>query len=231
MNRFDVDAVAFDFDGTLVDTVGDLAHAMNATLAEDGCAPLVQETIRDLVGRGIPHLARRAYALSRGDAPGDAELEAIVARYFAHYAATLGERSTPYPGVVEGLGRLRAAGFPLAVVTNKASRFVRPHLDRTAFADWFDAIVGGDDAGAKKPDAAPLALAAARLGVDVRRVLMVGDSGNDVACARAAGAPVVVVPYGYREGRAVQDLAADAIVDSLDELPERVAVRRTPDSR
>ena len=109
MNRFDVDAVAFDFDGTLVDTVGDLAHAMNATLAEDGCAPLALETIRDLVGRGIPHLARRAYALSRGDAPGDAELETIVARYFAHYAATLGERSTPYPGVVEGLGRLRAA--------------------------------------------------------------------------------------------------------------------------
>ena len=231
MTRFDVDAVAFDLDGTLVDTLGDLAHALNRTLAEDGFATLAVDAVRDLVGKGVGNLVRRAYAMARGEAPADDELERIVARYFAHYAATLGERSAPYPGVVEGLARLRAAGIPLAVVTNKATRFVQPHLDRTAFAGWFDAIVGGDDAGAKKPDAAPLELAAARLGVDVRRVLMVGDSGNDVACARAAGAPVVVVPYGYREGRAVQDLAADAIVDSLDDLPDRVAVRRTPDSR
>ena len=231
MTRFDVDAIAFDLDGTLVDTIGDLAHALNRTLAEDGFEALAIDAVRDLVGKGVGNLVRRAYAMARGEPPADDELERIVARYFANYAATLGERSAPYPGVVEGLGRLRAAGFPLAVVTNKASRFVQPHLDRTAFAGWFDAIVGGDDAGAKKPDAAPLELAAARLGVDVRRVLMVGDSGNDVACARAAGAPVVVVPYGYREGRAVQDLAADAIVDSLDDLPERVAVRRTPDSR
>ena len=231
MTRFDVDAIAFDLDGTLVDTIGDLAHALNRTLAEDGFATLAVDAVRDLVGKGVGNLVRRAYAMARGEAPADDELERIVARYFAHYAATLGERSAPYPGVVEGLARLRAAGIPLAVVTNKATRFVQPHLDRTAFAGWFDAIVGGDDAGAKKPDAAPLELAAARLGVDVRRVLMVGDSGNDVACARAAGAPVVVVPYGYREGRAVQDLAADAIVDSLDDLPDRVAVRRTPDSR
>ena len=219
--------IVFDLDGTLVDTIGDLAHAVNATLADDGCAPLALPVIRDLVGKGIPHLARRAYAIARGAAPGDEALQAIVARYYAHYEATLGERSAPYPGVAEGLGRLRAAGIPLAVVTNKATRFVQPHLDRTPFADWFDAIVGGDDAAAKKPDAAPLELAAARLRVDVRRLLMVGDSGNDVACARAAGAPVVVVSYGYREGRAVQDLAADAIVDSLDDLPDRLSGRRT----
>jgi phosphoglycolate phosphatase len=229
--RFDVDAIAFDLDGTLVDSIGDLAHALNATLAGDGCAPLATATIRDLVGKGIPHLARRAYALARGEAPGDDELEAIVARYFAHYEATLGERSAPYPGVVEGLERLRAAAMPLAIVTNKATRFVQPHLERASFGDWFDAIVGGDDAPAKKPDPAPLALAAARLGVDVRRMLMVGDSANDVACARAAGAPVVAVSYGYREGRTVQELAADAIVDSLGELPGHLAGRRTPDPR
>lgn len=228
MKRFDVDAVAFDLDGTLVDTIGDLAHAVNATLAEDGCAPLALETVRDLVGKGIPHLARRAYALARGEAPGDDELQAIVARYFAHYEATLGERSAPYAGAAEGIARLRASGLRLAIVTNKATRFVRPHLDRTPFADRFDAIVGGDDAAAKKPDPAPLELAAARLRVDVRRVLMVGDSANDVACARAAGAPVVAVSYGYREGRSVQDLAADAIVDSLDDLADRLAGRRTP---
>ncbi|CAG1009751.1 phosphoglycolate phosphatase [Burkholderiales bacterium] len=226
MRRFAVDAVAFDLDGTLVDTVGDLAHALNRTLAEDGLAALPLATVRDLIGKGIRNLVARAYAIARGATPAGDEVGRIVARHSAHYAATLGERSSPYPGVVEGLARLREGGLPLAVVTNKATRFVQPHLDRTAFADWFDAIVGGDDAAAKKPDAAPLALAAARLGVDVRRVLMVGDSGNDVACARAAGAPVVVVPYGYREGVSVQDLGADGIVESLDELPAWVAGRR-----
>lgn len=229
--RFSVDAVAFDLDGTLLDTIGDLAHAMNATLAEAGCAPLPLATIRDLVGKGIPHLARRAFELVRGKPPGDDELDAIVARYFAHYEATLGERSAPYPGVVDGLARLRAAGLPLAIVTNKATRFVAPHLDRSPLGVSFDAIVGGDDALAKKPSAAPLELVAARLHVDVRRLLMVGDSANDVACARAAGAPVVAVSYGYREGRAVQDLSADAIVDSLDELPRLVAGRRPASPR
>lgn len=224
--RFDVDAVAFDLDGTLLDTLGDLSHAMNATLAEAGCAPLPEATIRDLVGKGIPHLARRAFELARGRPPADDELDAIVARYFAHYEATLGERSAPYPGVVEGLARLRAAGLPLAIVTNKATRFVAPHLDRSPLGVTFDAIVGGDDAAAKKPAAAPLELVAARLRVDLRRLLMVGDSANDVACARAAGAPVAVVSYGYREGRTVQDLAADAIVDSLGELPGLLSRRR-----
>ncbi len=229
--RFDVDAVAFDLDGTLLDSIGDLAHALDATLAGDGLPPLPLPTIRDLVGRGIPHLARRAYAIARGEPPGDDELDAIVARYFAHYEATLGERSAPFPGVAEGLVALRDAGLKLAIVTNKATRFVRPHLERASLGAAFDAIVGGDDTAAKKPDAAPLRLAAARMGLDVRRVLMVGDSGNDVACARAAGAPVVAVSYGYREGRAVHELAADAIVDSLGELPRHLAGRRTPDPR
>jgi phosphoglycolate phosphatase len=226
MTPFRADAIAFDLDGTLIDTIGDLAHAVNLTLMDDGCAGLPHATIRDLVGKGIPNLARRAYAIARGTAPGDAELASIVERYFGHYARTLGERSAPYPGVAAGLAHLRSAGYPLAIVTNKATRFVRPHLDRTPFADAFDAIVGGDDAVAKKPDAAPLVLAAAMLGVDARRILMVGDSGNDVACARAAGARVVVVSYGYREGVPLQDLAADAIVDSLVDLPAHLAGRR-----
>ena len=204
MNRFDVDAVAFDFDGTLVDTVGDLAHAMNATLADDGCAPLARETIRDLVGRGIPHLARRAYALSRGDAPGDAELEAIVARYFAHYAATLGERSTPYPGVVEGLGRLRAAGFPLAVVTNKASRFVQPHLDRTAFAGCSleNSSVAGVYADAASFNAERTAFGHSNMGVfadrGARHLVLLSRSGPKSDADRAATAGSSAASGGSR---------------------------------
>ena len=117
---------------------------------------------------------------------------------------------------------MRQDGFGLAVVTNRATRFVRPHLEAAGIAAYFDVVIGGDDAPRKKPDAAPMLLAAQRLGVAPERLLMVGDSGNDVEAARAAGCPVVVVPYGYREGLAVQDLAADGIVDSIAAVAECV---------
>jgi len=114
---------------------------------------------------------------------------------------------------------LRGAGFRLAVVTNKTTRFVAPHLVHARIADYFDVVIGGDDAAAKKPDAAPIVLAAERLGVRCERLLVVGDSGNDALAARNAGSPVLLVPYGYNEGVPVRSLPADGIVDSLAQLP------------
>ena len=140
---------------------------------------------------------------------------AALARYQVLYAAGLGRATQPFPGLVECLDRLRAAGFPLAIITNKATRFVRPHLVLAGIADRFDVIVGGDDLPAKKPDPGPLLHVAAAFGIAPSRLLMVGDSANDVLAARAAGCPVVVVPHGYREGRPVQELKADGIVASL----------------
>jgi hypothetical protein len=113
------------------------------------------------------------------------------------------------------LARLKAEGFRLAVVTNKATRFVRPHLDKAGILGYFDAIVGGDDAHAKKPDPAPIVMAAQRLGVPVTHMLMVGDSVNDAQAARAAGCPVVLLPHGYNEGEPVHGLDCDGIVPSL----------------
>jgi phosphoglycolate phosphatase len=219
---FDVHAVAFDLDGTLLDTLPDLASALNALLAEQGCATLPIDTVRDLVGKGMANLVTRALQAARGTPPGADELAALLVRYQALYAERLGQGTTVYPGVVEGLRRMRDAGLALAVVTNKASRFVAPHLAHARLAAFFDVLVGGDDAPAKKPDPAPLRLAAARLGVDVRRLLMVGDSGNDALAARAAGCPVVVVPYGYSEGRPVASLDADGIVATLREVADLV---------
>jgi len=216
--RFDIDAVAFDLDGTLVDTVGELAQALGATLAHDGLAPLDVDVVRDLIGKGIPVLLDRAYVRARGRGLSPAELEAIVPRYHAHYDAAIGRSATPFAGAAAMLADLRARGFALAVVTNKATRFVAANLDHAGLGSAFDAIVGGDDARAKKPDPAPMHLAAERLGVAPARMLVVGDSANDVASARAAGAPVVAVPWGYREGAGVQELGADAIVDSFDAL-------------
>lgn len=216
---FAVDGIAFDLDGTLLDTIHDLAAAVNTLLLEEGLRPLPKDTIRDLVGKGMSNLLARALALSAAPPRDAAGMGELLARYQGHYAAVLGRETVPYAGVMRGLQRLRDGGFLLAVVTNKASRFVRPHLVHAGMEEFFGAVVGGDDASAKKPDAAPVLLAAQQLGIGAAQLLMVGDSANDVDAARAAGSPVLAVPYGYTEGRPVQSFAADGIVDSLDDIP------------
>ncbi len=212
---FAVDAVAFDLDGTLLDTVHDLAAAVNLLLAELGHPPLRTVTVRDLVGKGMANLVRKAMLRARGRAPDDAELAALLPRYQAHYENVLGRETEAYPGLMETLIRLQDEGFRMAVVTNKATRFVRPHLDKAGILRFFDAIVGGDDAHAKKPDPAPVVMAAQRLGVPLSRMLMVGDSINDALAARAAGCPVVLLPHGYNEGEPVHVLDCDGIVPTL----------------
>jgi phosphoglycolate phosphatase len=219
---FEVAAIAFDLDGTLLDTVHDLAAALNGMLVEIGAAPMATDRVRELIGKGIENLVRRAVTETRTRAPDEGELAALIARYQTLYASALGGQTVVFDGVREGLEGLCAAGFPLAVVTNKASRFVAPHLENAGIAHFFDVIVGGDDALAKKPDAAPMLLVAQRLGIAPARLLMVGDSSNDALCARAAGAPVLIVPYGYNEGVPVGDIDCDGIVASVAAVPDRV---------
>jgi phosphoglycolate phosphatase len=217
---FAVDAVAFDLDGTLLDTVHDLAAAVNLLLGEQGLLPLPVDAVRSMVGKGVVDLLAKALTRARGTPPRDGEIAELLPHYSEGYASILGRQTQLFPGVLTGLDRMRDAGFELAVITNKATRFVQPHLVHAGIAEYFETVVGGDDAAAKKPDAAPLLLAAERLGVAPARMLMVGDSVNDVAAARAAGSPVLVVPYGYNEGAPVQALAADGIVDSLDAIAD-----------
>jgi phosphoglycolate phosphatase len=222
---FDVGAIAFDLDGTLLDTIHDLAAAVNALLVELGHPELPKDTIRVFVGKGMPNLVRRALAAATGASPAaieEAELADALARYQAHYAARLGRETRPFPGMVEGLTRLRTMGFPMAVVTNKAARFVRPHLVQAGIEQFFAVVVGGDDLPTRKPDPGPLLHVAKTLGVPPQRLLMVGDSGNDVQAARAAGCPVLVLPYGYSEGAPVASLDADGIVESLAAVADRV---------
>lgn len=220
-----VRAIAFDLDGTLLDTIHDLASAVNALLEELGHAALPKAEIRDMVGKGMATLVRRALARATGVSPAaieDGEVASALAAYQRHYAARLGRETKAFPGLTETLTRLRSMGFPLAIVTNKATRFVRPHLERAGIAGYFAQVVGGDDLPAKKPDPAPLLHVAAAFGIAPAQLLMVGDSGNDVAAARAAGCPVLVLPYGYSEGTPVQSLDADGIVPSLLAIPDRV---------
>ncbi len=225
MKVFAVRAIAFDLDGTLLDTIHDLAAAVNALLAEEGYEPLAKDELRAMVGKGMANLVQRALARAGGVPPAaidDATLRAALGRYQERYAAVLGRETRPYPGMAEGLARLAAMGFPLAVVTNKAARFVRPHLEHAGIAHLFALVVGGDTLPTRKPDAGPLLHVAAAFGIAPAQLLMVGDSINDVAAARAAGCPVLVLPYGYNEGEPVQNLDADGIVPSLAEVADRV---------
>jgi phosphoglycolate phosphatase len=221
----DVGAIAFDLDGTLLDTVHELAAAVNALLSELGYPPLAMDVVGTMIGKGMANLVRRTLALATDVSPAavdDGELKDALARYQAHYASRLGRETRLFPGMVEGLSRLSAMGIPLAVITNKATRFVRPHLARAGIERYFAVVIGGDDLPTKKPDPGPLRHVAAVFGIPASRLLMVGDSANDVEAARGAGCPVLVVPYGYREGKPVHDLQADGIVASVDAVADRV---------
>ena len=210
-----VRAVMIDLDGTLLDTIPDLAAATNLMLESLGRAPLPLETVRTFVGKGIPRLVERALA---GDIDGCVD-EAAMARALSvferFYTQVNGRHTTIYPGVREGLERFRAAGFLLACVTNKAGAFTAPLLERMELAPYFALTVAGDTLPRKKPDPLQLLHACEYFGVEPPQMLMVGDSVNDVQAARAAGCPVFCVPYGYNEGHAVQNLEVDAIVSAL----------------
>jgi phosphoglycolate phosphatase len=219
-------AVLFDLDGTLLDSAPDLAAAANAMLAALGRPPREPAVIATYIGKGIPKLVERTLAGSL-DAPAEPALFArALPIYEHHYAAESGRRSVPFPGVLEGLRALEEAAMPMACITNKAERFTVDLLKRTALDGYFRVVVCGDTVARKKPDPEPVLTACARLGVSPGEALMLGDSANDVAAARAAGCPVWCVPYGYNEGRPVESLACDRIVASLAEAAALIAAAR-----
>ncbi|MBV6475555.1 MAG: Phosphoglycolate phosphatase, chromosomal [Rhodocyclaceae bacterium] len=213
-------AVLIDLDGTLLDTVPDLADAANAMLAELGRLTLPTDTIRDFVGKGIPNLVGRCLGYPGESAAPDAV--AALAVFKHHYAAVNGRKTRVYPGVLEGLRAMRAAGLKTACVTNKAAAFTEQLLAATGLAALLDLTVSGDTLPEKKPHPLPFLHICERFGITPAEALVVGDSRNDVAGARAAGCPVFCVPYGYSEGEDVRDLGADAIVGTLEEAARRL---------
>jgi phosphoglycolate phosphatase len=215
-------AVIFDLDGTLVDTAGEIAAALNRTLEELGLAGLAQESVEALIGRGVRSLVERALAQSEGGAliePG-----AAVERFEAHYAQTVGTDARLFAGVMPGLRRLAEAGVPMAVVTNKPRFFTEMLLERLEVAQLMAAVVAGDDGIRRKPHGDMLVAACERMGSACPDTLMLGDSDNDVIAARAAGCPVWCVPYGYNEGRSPETLACDRLVATIEEAA-RLLVR------
>jgi phosphoglycolate phosphatase len=209
------DAVIVDLDGTLVDTLGDFEVALNRTLAELALPPVGRSFIERTVGKGSEHLLRSTLASVGGDA---ALYAAAWAHYQRHYRAINGDFSEVYAGAAAGLERLRAAGLALACVTNKPRDFAVALLECKGLAGHFAQVFGGDSFERRKPDPLPLLRAAAALGSDPGRTLVIGDSANDAQAARAAGCPLVLVSYGYNHGESVHGLGADAVVSRIDAI-------------
>ena len=223
-------AVLFDLDGTLLDTVSDIALALNRTLLEHGCKSMAEDQVRGMIGRGSPMLIERALA-AQGRAMDAPTQAAMLERFFHHYGELeeLNEDSArPFAGAADLLRDLHGTGLGIAVVTNKQHRFAVALLARLGLAGWVDLVVGGDTCARRKPDPQPLLFACESLHALPADSLMVGDSINDVQAARAAGIPVVCVSYGYNEGRDARTLECDALVDSLAELPALLEPGRPP---
>ena len=214
-------AILFDLDGTLVDSAADLQDALNALLAEEGLAPLDLQAVKGMVGDGVAKLVERGLT-ARG--AGLDRLPARVARFMELYEPNAARLTRPYPLVAETLESLRQRGLRLAVVTNKPHAATMRILGALDLARFFDAVVGGDTLGRRKPDPAPLLHAMRALDAAPAETLMVGDNHHDVAAARAAGVPVAVVAYGYARKPAAE-LGADRVLDSF------AAVRRLVDGR
>ncbi|MGH8230494.1 MAG: phosphoglycolate phosphatase [Steroidobacteraceae bacterium] len=226
-------AVLFDLDGTLLDTVEAISAALNRALAERGLDTVPVEQVRRMIGRGAPMLIVRALA-HLGVQLESAEQAQLLQRYLAHYHdIESGAQSSDalYAGVRECLRSLAAIDLRLAVVTNKPQQISIGLLRRLDLNRWIDAVIGGDSCERRKPDPQPLLLACQALQVVSSDALMIGDSINDVQAARAAGMPVLCVPYGYNEGNDPRELPCDSLVETLADVPRLLTEQWAPPTR
>jgi phosphoglycolate phosphatase len=216
MNSLLCQAAIVDLDGTMVDTLGDFEVALNRVLDELALPGVDRAAIERMVGKGSEHLIRSVLAHVHA-AP--SLYERAWESYQKHYLAINGRHSRVYPGVLEGLRGLKAAGLRLACLTNKPIAFTRPLLEAKGLAGFFGVVFGGDAFERNKPDPLPLLRTCEALGSPPAGTLVIGDSSNDARAARAAGCPVLLVTYGYNHGEPVRAVDADGFADSLADVP------------
>ena len=210
--------ILIDVDGTLVDSVPDLAYCVDEMMRRLGRPPHGEAAVRNWVGNGVERLVRRALIGQLDGEPNEADFARAYPIFLDLYAENTSKRSVLYPGVRDGLDWLRAVGYPLGCVTNKAAQFTEPLLKDLGVYDRFGIVISGDSLPKKKPDPLPLLHAAEHFGVAPAESLMVGDSVSDVRAARAAGFGIVCMSYGYNHGEDIRLADPDAVIDSMVEL-------------
>lgn len=210
--------VMFDLDGTLIDSVPDLAAATDHMLVQLGRAPAGMDKVRNWVGNGAPVLVRRALADGIDHQAITAEQEAEALAIFMQVYGTGDSLTTLYPGALDTLQSLKVLGLKLALITNKPEKFIPELLAQTHMAEYFDWVVGGDTLPQKKPDPAGLLWVMQQAQVTAQQCLFVGDSRNDVLAAHAAGVACIAVTYGYNYGQPISAENPALVVDDLREL-------------
>jgi phosphoglycolate phosphatase len=207
--------ILFDLDGTLVDSVGDLAWCGNTMLERLGLAVHDEQAARSWVGNGLERFVKRVLTGEMEAEPALDLYERGVEIFRALYAVHASDRSVVYPGVLETLQRLSSKDLKLACVTNKPEPFTSRLITEMGLDAYFELVVAGNTTARKKPDPMPLHYAADHFGLAYDRCLMVGDSSNDVVAARAAGFAIACVPYGYNHGQDIRSSNPDLVVENL----------------
>ncbi|MGH6634733.1 MAG: phosphoglycolate phosphatase [Gammaproteobacteria bacterium] len=210
--------ILFDLDGTLVDSIPDLAYSIDAMLEQLRMSPHGVEKVKLWVGNGAERLVKRALTGGADEEPDQRLFQGAFAIFSDSYAQNTCRQTRLYPGVREGIDYLLQAGYALGCITNKRQRFTRPLLGALGLLSGFSVVVSGDSLAEKKPSPEPLLYAALNLGVSAEDSLMVGDSINDVLAARAARMPIIGVRYGYNHGEDITQARPDYVLDSLAEL-------------
>lgn len=210
--------VMFDLDGTLVDSVPDLAYGVDRMLEQLGRPPAGVEKVRNWVGNGALVLVRRALADStEHEAVADVDADAALPLFMEAYAEAKG-MTTRYPGVLECLQELQAAGVRMGLVTNKPERFIPELLQEQQMDGFFEWVIGGDTLPKRKPEPDGLLSVMQQAGFSAEQSLFVGDSRNDILAARAAGVSCAALTYGYNYGEDVASYQPALVIDNLQEL-------------
>jgi len=217
MFEFRPGGIAWDLDGTLVDSAPDLASALNTVLDQRGFFTLSNNEVRLMIGNGVPKLVERGFN-AVGVRPDSAQLDELVAMFVKVYKACATNQTRPYPGVVEVLKEIQSMNIPMGVCTNKPEAFTRQILEGLGLSGFFSSVVGGDSTKARKPDPEPVLACLRGLVSEPASSLMIGDSVHDVHAAHAAGVTIGVVPWGYSTAP-VEELGADFVLHDLSALP------------
>ena len=210
--------VLIDVDGTLVDSVPDLAYCVDEMMKQLDMPVYGEDKVRNWVGNGVERLTRRALIGQLDGEPDEALFEKAYPIFLDLYDKNVCERSCLYDGVREALDFLKTQDVKIGCVTNKNAQFTLPILEKLGLKDDFEIIICGDTLAKKKPDPLPLLHGAEKLGATPEQSLMLGDSMSDVKAARAAGFDIICMSYGYNHGEDIRDYNPDAVVDSMAEI-------------
>jgi phosphoglycolate phosphatase len=216
--KFNSKLVMIDVDGTLVDSVPDLAYCIDQTMIVMGRDVWGEDKVRHWVGNGVPKLVERSIS---GKLEGEAnkkDFDKAYKIFLDLYSQNTSKRSCLYDGVIEGLNYIKEQGYLLGCVTNKAEQFTLPILKELEIIDNFEIVISGDTLEKKKPDPLPLTHASDFFGVKPEESIMIGDSISDVKASRAAGYKIICMSYGYNHGIDIRDSNPDLVIDSMTEL-------------